>query len=163
MRSPFQPYPLLNKETSQSSHNSAPTTPATKTRSDSPASSVSNIPAAEAPLDLTKPSSVPECETNKPSSSRKRPRKGKANKLDDLCLRLQQKKSSESSEIEVPKSLPPGDGSSAQSIDQDSNEHPSPMELSEETWSEGNSERTSPINYKINVEEPKNNTANSIK
>lgn len=152
MGSSTQPY-QLNKEASKSSHNGAQTIPATQIKPVSPASSISSVRATETPLDLTKANGVEETETNKQNSNRKRSRKGKAFKLDALCLRLQEKMGSGNAKVRRSSFLHSDESSSPSG--HNSNQYPSPT--GEGTWSDNSRDKTSPINYKINIEETNNN------
>lgn len=87
---------------------------------------------AESPLDLTKsnlpgsqPSDLPVNESTT-INGRKRSRKGRAFKLDALCLRLQEKLGN--NEEEPGTAMPSSDPSSSPSDGQMSNRYPSPVE-----------------------------------
>lgn len=123
-------------------------------RSTSSRSSGASSAPAEVPLDLTKSN-----QTDDQQSNRKRSRKGKAFKLDALCLRLQEKMNSENGELEGVSSTLPSNHSSPHMSDQERDTCELPRESTEKTSPEICHDRTTSIDYTTN-QESNNNSIN---
>lgn len=138
------------KGSPQTSFNSGTPVPVTHASSGSNESSVDTAATVETPLDLTKSGEIEDQQKGNHVASRARSRKGKALKLDALCLRLQEKMTSETKDKAEPSTAIASDGSSPQPVDEmRRNQYPLPAE-SGEALSDNN-------HLKLNVESVDNN------